>query len=322
MVGSARELYGDNDVSSTASEADTSGHDDEGFRMDFVASSVQVAWEADDGLARHLADLKMDFYVDTTGRTALFSLRGQCTLKSGTPAAVPLFLFVYPENIQSVEVAYTSSALPHTEGQKAVPGIDRFINLRFNMAQPASLVGPKHRPLQPKERSKALVDRLHSLATVTVVSVFLELSSLATETRAQLALLPSIFSSTGAHSRLTTPANRASLQRLYGGAGGYIVNPGTTERVATPQEPQATQPGSPTQVTSGEFQEAAEILTPTQTRKRTASASPSEYLPPYVKREDEGAVAGEGKEPLLESTEKNAFPGKESTQLYTPSGPS
>ncbi|KAK3386226.1 hypothetical protein B0T20DRAFT_427602 [Sordaria brevicollis] len=259
----------------------------------------------------------MDLYVDTltpTDRTALFSLRVQCTLKRGTPAAVPLFVYIYPENIRSVEVAYTPSALP---GQQAVPGVDKFINLRFNMTRPASLVAPRHRRLQPKEQqSRALLDSLHSLVKVTVLSFFLDLSSLSTEVRTQLALLPAVFSAT---SRPTTRARRACLQQLYGGTGGCVINPSATDRETTPKEAQATPPGSPAQVTSDEREEGVRISTPIQTRKRSASAEESQQSPSAQRDDDDHLVAGGDSHPLRESPEHHASPSQASTQLDTPS---
>lgn len=178
LLDSAHEFHGDN--ISTASEAQDH---DEGCMIDLVARPGQAVWE-DKGLARYTPDLKMDFYVDTTDRTAFFLLRGQCILKTGTPASVSLFLFIYPENIQSLEISYTSSVLPHTEEQEAVSHMDRFIRLRFIMTQPPRLVAPKHRPLQPKHGSEALLDALHSLATVKDISFYQDLFYLPIETRA------------------------------------------------------------------------------------------------------------------------------------------
>ncbi|EAA29008.2 hypothetical protein GE21DRAFT_3809 [Neurospora crassa] len=279
--------------------------------IDLVARPGQASWEVE-GLARHTPDLKLDCFVDTTDRTAFFSLRGQCTLKTGTPAHVSLFLFIYPEDIQSLEVSYTSSPLPHTEEQEAVPDMDRFIRLRFIMTQPPSLVAPKHRPLQPKHRSEALFDALQSLATVKDISFYLDPSSLPIEIQAQLVCLPSIFSSANIHSRPRTHVNRASLVRLYGGAGGQIVNPRTTASEATHQETDEAGPTNSTHAASGVLQDAAQTSTATQTRKRSASASG--FLPPYLNRHDERDIASSSNH-RFESAQENASPSQESTQF-------
>ncbi|EGO57198.1 hypothetical protein NEUTE1DRAFT_100166 [Neurospora tetrasperma FGSC 2508] len=305
LLISAHGFYGDDISAASGAE----NHDQDCI-IDLVARPGQASWEVE-GLARHTPDLKLDCFVDTTDRTAFFSLRGQCTLKTSTPAHVSLFLFIYPEDIQSLEVSYTSSPLPHPEEQEAVPDIDRFIRLRFIITQPPSLVAPKHQPLQPKHRSEALFDALQSLATVKDISFYLDLSSLPIEIQAQLACLPSIFSSANIHSRPRTHVNRASLVRLYGGAGGQTVNPSTTAREPGHHEVQEAQPGSPTLTTSGVLQDAAP--TSTQTRKRSASASG--FLPPYHNRHDERDIASSSNLRLFESAQENASPSQELTQF-------
>lgn len=77
-----------------------------GCKIDLTSRAGDVFWLAE-GLSQHTSDLKMDLHLDTiaTPRTAFFLLRGHCALKDGTPVSIPLYLFIYPENIQSVEFA-------------------------------------------------------------------------------------------------------------------------------------------------------------------------------------------------------------------------
>ncbi|KAK1773956.1 hypothetical protein QBC45DRAFT_446489 [Copromyces sp. CBS 386.78] len=307
--------YGD-DVSTASDTDDHTGS----YQLDWFSRTVQTAWVVE-GVARHISNLTADLHVDTKQRTALITLRGQCILKAGPSIGIDLYLFIYPENIQSVEFAYTPSptapALPE-HGEAPSAPLNRFIRLRFILIKPPTLVAPKNQPLEPKAASTALVDGLQSLATVKDLSIHFDARSLVSEDREQLAFLSSIFS----RSRLATNEKRASLPRLYEGAGGQVVNPTTTasEEPAHSVVQQEAQPGSLTHATtSGELQDAAQVSTPTQTRKRAASPSPSPspsaWLPRYINREDERVLPG----PSNDQTEMNAPQSQESTQPFTPS---
>ncbi|KAK3952215.1 hypothetical protein QBC32DRAFT_213066 [Pseudoneurospora amorphoporcata] len=306
--------YGD-DVS-TASDTDDHAAS---YRLDLPSRTVQAAWVVE-GVARHIPNLDAELHIDTEQRTALITLRGQCVLKTGPSTGTSIFLFIYPENIQSVEFAYTPSptvpALPE-HGEAPSAPMNRFIRLRFILIKPPTLVAPKNQPLEPKGGFSVYMDGLQSLATVKDLSIYFDALSLVGEAREQLALLPSIFS----RSRLETNEKRASLLRLYRGDGGQVVNPTTTaseEPAHSSAVQQEAQPGSPTHATtSGELQDAAQVSTPTQTRKRAASSSPSPsaWLPRYINREDERALPG----PSNDQTEMNAPQSQESTQPFTPS---
>ncbi|KAH7629361.1 hypothetical protein B0T09DRAFT_155035 [Sordaria sp. MPI-SDFR-AT-0083] len=314
------ERYYGEDVSTASDTDDSTGS----YQLNLSSRTVQVTWEVE-GLARHIPSLKADLHVDTEQGTALITLRGQCILKAGPSSGVALYLFIYPENIRSVEFAYTPSptaptitmSLKQGGGAQQAPMAgppNRFIRLRFILIQPPTFVAPKNQPLEPKGASTALVDALQSLATVKELSIYLDLLSLVAEAREQLALLPLVFS----RCRLATNEKRASIARLYRGVGGEVVNSRTTALV------QEAEQGSPTHAISAasKLQDAAQISTPTQTRTRkraaSASPSPSEFLPPYPAGKDEGVLPGSGND--LDQTEKKNVPqSQQSTQLYTPS---
>ncbi|KAK1774080.1 hypothetical protein QBC45DRAFT_338476 [Copromyces sp. CBS 386.78] len=288
----------------------------ESCQIDLLSQAAQAAW-ADRGLARHILDLRANLHFDTEKRIALITLRSQCLLKNVQSGPVPLYLFIYPESIRSVEFAYSSSpTAPTTEQSGATSGLKKFIHLRFILSQPPAFVAPKNQPLEPKgPASTAVVDALHSLATVKDLSIYLDLLPVLPEVRAQLALLPSIFSHANVRNRLTTDKKHTSLDRLYKGAGGQAINPGTTAYELAHHEVQEAQPSSPTHATSGELQDVAQTSTTTQTRKRTASASG--FLPPYLDR-DERVIAGPSSH-RFEWTWETAPQSQESTQPLTPS---
>lgn len=322
IISVVERYYGE-DVSTASDTDDSTGS----YQLNLSSRTVQVTWEVE-GLARHIPSLKADLHVDTEQGTALITLRGQCILKAGPSSGVALYLFIYPENIRSVEFAYTPSptaptitmSLKQGGGAQQAPMAgppNRFIRLHFILIQPPTFVAPKNQPLEPKGASTALVDALQSLATVKELFIYLDLLSLVAEAREQLALLPLVFS----RCRLATNEKRASIARLYRGVGGEVVNSRTTALV------QEAEQGSPTHAISAasKLQDAAQISTPTQTRTRkraaSASPSPSEFLPPYPAGKDEGVLPGSGND--LDQTEKKNVPqSQQSTQLYTPSGTS
>lgn len=260
----------------------------------------------------------MDLHLDTiaTPRTALFLLRGQCALKNGTPVSVPLYLFIYPENIQSIEVAPAPLPTPTTE--PIATSANRFLRLHFIMTQTPTLVAPLNRPLEPKPRSKAVLDTLYSLAAAKDISIYLNRQLLPMDILPQLALLPSAFPTANIHSRPRTDEDRASIARLYAGTGGQIITTGATACEATRQETDEAGPTNSTHATSDVLQDAAQASTPTQTRKRSASASG--FLPPYLDRQDERVIAGPSNHQSFESAEQNASQSQESTQFSPTSG--
>ncbi|KAK3494146.1 uncharacterized protein B0T23DRAFT_375969 [Neurospora hispaniola] len=302
--------YNGDDVSTASDTDDHLGS----CQINLVSLAAQAVW-ADRGLDRHISNLKADLHFDTEKRTALITLRGQCLLKTVSSGTVPLYLFIYPESIQSVEFGYTPSpTAPTTEQGGAASGLKRFIRLRFILTQPPTLVAPKNQPLEPKGSSTILVDALHSLATVKDLSIYLDSSPLLTDVRRQLALLPSIFSHANISNRLTTHVKHTSLCKLYQGTGGQVINPRTTACEPALHEAQETQPASSTQAAFDVLQDPAQ--TSTQTRKRSASASG--FLPPYLDRQDERVIAGPSNHQLFESAERNASQSQESTQ-FSPS---
>ncbi|KAK4457303.1 hypothetical protein QBC42DRAFT_256446 [Cladorrhinum samala] len=175
-----------------------------------------VAWEDSNQQIQHTSDLQMDLHVDSSTNQAIFTLHGDTFLK-GSSKPFPLYLFVYPENIQSIEsspdtyppILTTSGSLPPTA----------FIPLRFKLTEPPTFIVPKH-PLVPKARSSQLLDTIKALACVQDFSIRFNKLNLVPEIRSQLSSLPSVFSA----NELKTDKRRGALQMLYHGAGGEAVS--------------------------------------------------------------------------------------------------
>lgn len=204
---------------------------------------------------------------------------------------------------------------PTTEPAEAVAtSANKFVRLRFIMTQPPTSVAPQNRPLQPKPRSKAILDTWSSLAAARDFTIYLNKLILPTNILPQLALLPSVFSPAHIHSRPRTDKDHADIWRLYAGAGGQIITTGAAACEGTHQEADEARPVSSTHAT-GVLQGAAH--TSTETRKRSASASG--LLPRYIIDQNERVAAGPSNH-RFERMWENDSESEESTEPCSPSG--
>ncbi|KAK3947761.1 hypothetical protein QBC32DRAFT_75734 [Pseudoneurospora amorphoporcata] len=250
-------------------------------KIDILNRDGMVVWEDVNHDMQHTSDLSMDFHVDTSEQHGLFILHGLVYFKVGAAVKTNSRLFIYPENIQSIE--HEVSSRPSMPGMEE--SSNKFIRLRFTMTQPPSFVVPNNQPLEPKPKSKAVLDSLKSLATVHSFTIYLELLRLSLETRHQLSLLPSVFSSTNISSRLRTDVKRANLPTLYKGAGGQVLDLGVAhaEPGAGPSNDIVEQlvqqtieeMVAPAYTKDGSLQSPAQVITPSDRKRRRTSESTS-----------------------------------------------
>ncbi|ORY61014.1 uncharacterized protein BCR38DRAFT_50567 [Pseudomassariella vexata] len=180
------------------------------------------------GQSRSLSDLRFDFIYDTLSHDAFFKLRLKVAmLKSKTkpkPRGKPnkgtkgnqsttLFILVPPERIQRLTLG---------DHEKQF-GVDT-VCLRFDLINPAKIVGPKQQPEKEqvldacgKEGSDVL-DALQSLAQATSLAVYTTLSS-RTLASSRLQML----CADATEGRLKSDAGQANLSSLYGGTGGDVM---------------------------------------------------------------------------------------------------
>ncbi|KAK4162355.1 hypothetical protein QBC43DRAFT_78425 [Cladorrhinum sp. PSN259] len=200
-----------NDLSHSGNDLGGSGDDlsdsddNKDMAFEITNQSVEVTAEDPDTQLPRTGKLRMDMHIDNDKRQAIFILYFSLYTK-GKHAKCPLYLFIRPENLEFVKRVSS----------------DCGISLHFCMTQPPSLVVPKHSPLAVKTRSIGLLSSLKTFASVRDLTVSFNTFGFTFERLDQLRSIPSIFSSP---CRLTTHANRGSLESLYHGAGGKIVNP-------------------------------------------------------------------------------------------------
>ncbi|KAK3947134.1 hypothetical protein QBC32DRAFT_355320 [Pseudoneurospora amorphoporcata] len=212
----------DGDVS-TASDLS----DDETYcKIDLRHRRGVVTWEDVNYQDQHTSDLYIDLYVDITKQQAIFALRGFFFFKSGGPKAY-LSLLIYPEKIQSIEFAHNR---PHNltapvSAMNDVPD-DSFVSLRFAMTQPPSLLVPKDRLFEPKPRYQAVVDSVTSIGSVKQFTIYL--SDISPDVQQELALIPSIFSSSYPFGRLQADEKWAAPNDIYEYTFSHVIDLGQT----------------------------------------------------------------------------------------------
>ncbi|KAK3953004.1 hypothetical protein QBC32DRAFT_340041 [Pseudoneurospora amorphoporcata] len=268
--------HDDDDISVSLDSSDDGMH----CNIDLTHRAGVTVWEDANHHMQHTSDLRIDILVNTSEQRALFALQNFISIK-GSISSVPLYLFIYPEGIHSIE--FDGGTRPPTLGME-----DRsthFIRLRFVLSQPPTCVFAKDRPLEPKSASLGRLDVMKALATVQVFDFYLDRLRLVPEMREQLALLPSIFSSTSVRDRPKTDARRSGLQRLYGGAGGHIVNLGvappafstsaSTATIPPPVQQTIEEVVAPAYIKGGSLQSPAQVITPSDRKRRRTSESQS-----------------------------------------------
>lgn len=248
-----------------------SSDDERHCKIDLRGSASVVVWEGSDGQVHHTPDLRMDLHVDASQDQAIFALHGCVFLKGGKPNKLSLYLFIHPENIQSVE--YEHNTGPSIPAMQQEPS-KNFIRLRFGMTQPPTFVVPKDRPLAPKPRSEGLLDMIKALASVQDFSIYLNMLQLVPAIRYQLSLLPLVF----LFNDLKTDERRVAIQRLYHGAGGQVID---LHDVVSAPSPRSSSDSliketvedslPPPYVEKGPLQSPPQLFTPPDRKRRRTS---------------------------------------------------
>ncbi|EGO59431.1 hypothetical protein NEUTE1DRAFT_79532 [Neurospora tetrasperma FGSC 2508] len=216
---------GKHSESYVATTSFASDDDEKRCKINLSELNGVVAWNNGIDLEKqHTSDLRIDLYVDTKKLLAMFKLHGFILLKDGNTKK-KLYLLVHPETIQSIEFA-RSHRPPAMQG----PDGDNFISLEFTMTQPPSLVAPTANKgsYEPRPRYQALFDSMKSLATLCQFTVYLNRLNLTPEYREQLALLPSVFSSSRPFGLMRTDEILASFDVLFHGGPGQVIDLGKT----------------------------------------------------------------------------------------------
>ncbi|KAL0469352.1 hypothetical protein QR685DRAFT_444734, partial [Neurospora intermedia] len=168
-----------------------------------------VIWEDTNHQGQQTSDLRIDLFVDTAKREAVFALHGFFYTKNGGHKAY-LSLLVYPEEVESIEFEH-ARFVPESI-MNNIPD-DSTVSLRFTLTQPPKIMVPKDRRVEPKPRYQAVVHTIACLGSVNRFTIYL--SDLSPEIQQELALLPSVFSSVRPFGRLQADEKWAPPSSLY-----------------------------------------------------------------------------------------------------------
>ncbi|KAM6484828.1 hypothetical protein HDV62DRAFT_356541 [Trichoderma sp. SZMC 28011] len=194
----------------------------EAFEIDMTYRNNLLTWQNADGQMQRVDGLNLDFYLNTSTNTAIFKIYGYVLLKGSKfkSSKQAVYLFIHPETIQSIT--------PQTEH---VAPSSRLIlsdpirhSLCFSLTAQPHLVVPKNLILESRPKTKALLDSIQALATVTAFTVYFSDLDTVTSTQEILELVASTFSLSHNDNRPSTNTRRANLTTLYAGRGGEIVN--------------------------------------------------------------------------------------------------
>lgn len=181
-----------------------------------ISTPAVVQWASSDTLLEVTFDARR---LDSTN-DAFFKLRRTVTLKAASSTKTPLFVFIPPEQIESlgfVEPAATETgAVGHDEQARKKLGSDT-ICLRFGLKRPADLVGPKDLDLTPKNKASGVVlDSLRSLACHDRLLIYFARNVVSQ------ARLKSLCEAAN-NGLLKSIGRQADLTSLYRGKGGQVI---------------------------------------------------------------------------------------------------
>ncbi|KAL7966518.1 hypothetical protein HDV63DRAFT_384998 [Trichoderma sp. SZMC 28014] len=160
------------------------------------------------GRAQSVDGLSLDINIDTlTANKAMFKLSCSIFLKMKDNNKLSIHLFILPPSIRSIELK--------TKGG--------YMSLHFYMDQNAILVVPGDDPLEPKARSKQLLNSIKALSLVKNFTIQLGNTDISESIKSSLDHAASIFSPNNQW-RPGTNEEMADIKSLYGGKGGEIFN--------------------------------------------------------------------------------------------------
>lgn len=178
--------------------------------MEETQIKINVTWEDVNNQVQRENDLDLDIFLDTPASIGLFRLHGdlQLTHKHMVTSKQPVFLFIYPEDIERID---------HETATEAAP-LD---TLRFKMRRNPYLVAPADSLLRPDSSDIALHRSLQALATATEISLEIDTSGAGTPSQADLGKIATAFSP---NHRILIDAWRANLDSLYAHEKGVVLN--------------------------------------------------------------------------------------------------
>ncbi|KUI74302.1 hypothetical protein VM1G_09973 [Cytospora mali] len=203
------------DDDATTASLDSAEHD----VIDVSMAPAVVVWTGDDDQPRFLSHsplnhnhVTLDIQLDSESHTAFFKITANVAFK-GKRNKSNIFLFVYPERIQSLAVV--------DEEDDSVSAPDRLgtgtYSLRFTLATPCALVVPKDGFVPKDSVARSTLESLQALAAKTSFQVNIPCDTLPKD---RLAALCIEASSRGC---LKTMPGTDNLAKLYGGKGAMMI---------------------------------------------------------------------------------------------------
>lgn len=156
--------------------------------------------------------LDLDIFVDTPASMALFRLHGdlQLTHKHIVTSKQPVYLFIYPEDIECIHFEAATATTP-------------FDTLRFKLRRNPYLVAPRDSVLPPNSSDIPLHRSIQALATATEINVQIDSSGTDLLSQTDLGKIAAAFSP---NHKMLIDARRANLDALYAHESGEVLNLG------------------------------------------------------------------------------------------------
>ncbi|KAL6893426.1 hypothetical protein GGI43DRAFT_413292 [Trichoderma evansii] len=170
-----------------------------------------VTWEDVNSQIQSENDLHLDIFLDTLASIALFRLHGdiQLTHRNASSSKQPVYLFIYPEDIECIDF----------DAAETLP----FDTLRFKLRRNPYLVAPRDSVLEPNSSDIPLHRSIQALATATEIIVQISNSETNSLSHTDLGKIASAFSP---NHKILIDARRANLDALYAHESGEVLNLG------------------------------------------------------------------------------------------------
>lgn len=154
--------------------------------------------------------LELDIFLDTPASIALFRLHGdlQLTHKHMVTSSQPVYLFIYPEDIERIDF-------------EAATGTTPFDTLRFKLRRNPYLVAPRDSVLPQNSSDIPLHRSIQALATATEINLQIDGSGTGSLSQTDLGKIATAFAP---NHKMLIDARRANLDALYAHESGEVLN--------------------------------------------------------------------------------------------------
>ncbi|KAL6800936.1 hypothetical protein GGI42DRAFT_343740 [Trichoderma sp. SZMC 28013] len=212
----------ENDDGKESAEPVPGDENGEAFEVDMTYRNNLLTWQNADGQMQRVEGLNLDLYLDTSTNTAIFKIYGYVLLKGSKTKSSKqaVYLFIHPESIRFIALQ-TGHAAPFST---LIHSGSIHHSLCFSLTTQPHLVVPRNLILESRPKTRALLDSIQALATVTAFTVHLSNLDAVASTQEKLELIASTFSLSHDDNRPSTNTRRANLTTLYAGRGGEVVN--------------------------------------------------------------------------------------------------